>query len=227
MSARFFYWLKVYLGFSRKESRGFILLIPVLIALVAFTSILKHLRRSSAEKFHLSYLTTIDSLQASNISLINSKFPAFNPQDTVVKKSNAKQVENLNRIAFAEADSILLQIVPGIGQSTASRIVKFRENLGGLHSKSQLSEVYGLKPETIDAIWEYFDFSPNIFRRLKINEVDVDDLAKHPYFTYAEAKVLVAYRKQHGDFESPDDIKQIKIFKAEWVNKISPYLDFQ
>ncbi|MEP0714218.1 MAG: helix-hairpin-helix domain-containing protein, partial [Algoriphagus sp.] len=136
-------------------------------------------------------------------------------------------VENLNRIAFAEADSILLQIVPGIGQSTASRIVKFRENLGGLHSKSQLSEVYGLKPETIDAIWEYFDFSPNIFRRLKINEVDVDDLAKHPYFTYAEAKVLVAYRKQHGDFESPDDIKQIKIFKAEWVNKISPYLDFQ
>lgn len=227
MKARFFYWLKVYLGFSRKESRGFVLLIPVLLLIVFTKIVFKEIRQAKAENFHVQYLGIIDSLKSSGITLVSSPFPVFNQQDTIIKKSNEKQLENLNRIPFSEADSVTLQIVPGIGQSTASRIVKFRENLGGLHSKVQLTEVYGLKPETIDAIWEYFDFSPNIFRKIIINQVEVDELGKHPYFSYAESKVLIAYRKQHGNFQSSEDLKQIKIFKPEWIDKISPYLDFQ
>ena len=227
MRSRFFYWLKVYLGFSRKESRGFVLLIPALLLLVFTKVVFKEIRQAKAENFHIQYLGIIDSLESSGITLLSSPFPVFNQQDTITNKSNAKQLENLNRISFSEADSVTLQIVPGIGQSTASRIVKFRENLGGLHSKSQLKEVYGLKPETIDAIWEYFDFSPSIFRKVKINQVEVDELGKHPYFSYSESKVLIAYRKQHGKFQSSEDLKQIKIFRQEWIDKISPYLDFQ
>lgn len=227
MNARFFYWLKVYLGFSRQESRGFVLLIPVLLLLVMAKIGLRELRKAKAGDFHIQYLAAIDSLQAVGVQLVASPFPVFDPQDTIVKKANSKQLENLNRIPFSEADSVTLQIVPGIGQSTASRIVKFRESLGGLHSKDQLSEVYGLKPETIDAIWEYFDFSPAIFRKLDINHVELDELAKHPYCSYAEAKVLIAYRKQHGAYQSPDDFLKIRIFKQEWIDNISPYLDFQ
>ncbi|PZX61075.1 DNA uptake protein ComE-like DNA-binding protein [Algoriphagus ratkowskyi] len=227
MKARFFYWLKVYLGFSRKESKGFVLLIPVLIALLISIGVFKQIRRVNAQNFHIQYEATLDSLQASGILIVNSPFPVFNPQDTVVRKSSSKQLESLNRIPFAEADSIVLQIVPGIGQSTASRVVKFRESIGGLHSKNQLTEVYGLKPETIDAIWEYFDFTPAIFKKVKINQVELEELAKHPYCSYAEAKVLIAYRKQHGIFQSPDDFLKIRIFKQEWIDKISPYLDFQ
>nr|WP_091693359.1 helix-hairpin-helix domain-containing protein [Algoriphagus locisalis] len=227
MKARFLYWLKVYLGFSRKESKGFIMLIPVLLVIVIIQVVLKEIKTNKAESFHLRYVQKIDSLEAIGITLVSSPHPVFNPQDTIINKSNSKQLENLNRIPFSEADSVTLQIVPGVGQSTASRIVKFRESLGGLHSKSQLIEVYGLKPETIAAIWEYFDFTPSIFRQLKINEVEVDELRNHPYFSYAEAKVVVAYRKQHGNYKSSDDLKQIKIFKQEWIDKISPYLDFQ
>ncbi|WP_245942143.1 ComEA family DNA-binding protein [Algoriphagus chordae] len=219
--------MKVYLGFSRKESRGFVLLIPVLLLLVISSPVYKAIRTSKSENFHLQYLASIDSLEKSGFVLLTSPFPVFNPQDTIVKKSNSKQLENLNRIPFSEADSVTLQIVPGIGQSTAGRIVKFRESLGGLHSKSQLSEVYGLKPETIDAIWEYFDFSPAIFRKIKINQVEIDELRQHPYVSYAEAKVIVAFRDQHGDYQNSDDLLKIKIFKQEWINKISPYLDFQ
>tara|TARA_R110002020_G_scaffold31814_4_gene98681 strand:+ start:809 stop:1492 length:684 start_codon:yes stop_codon:yes gene_type:complete len=227
MKARFFYWLKVYIGFSRKESRGFVLLIPFLLFIVLAKVVFKEIREAKAENFHLQYLATIDSLEFSGIKLVSSPFPVFNPQDTIIKKSNAKQLENLNRIPFSDADSVTLQIVPGIGQSTASRIVKFRESLGGLHSKSQLTEVFGLKPETIDAIWEYFDFTPAIFRKIKINQAEVDELGKHPYFSYADAKVMIAYRKQHGAFQSSEDLKHIKIFKEEWIDKIAPYLDFQ
>ncbi|MEB2778576.1 helix-hairpin-helix domain-containing protein [Algoriphagus sp. D3-2-R+10] len=227
MKARFFYWLKVYLGFSRKESRGFVLFVPVLLFLVISKVAFKEIRKANAEDFHIRYLATIDSLESSGVAIMSSPFPVFNPKDTIVKKSNSKQLENLNRIPFSEADSVTLQIVPGIGQSTASRIVKFRESLGGLYSKNQLSDVYGLKPETMDAIWEYFDFSPGILRKITINQVEIGDLAKHPYFSYAEAKVVIAYRKQHGDFQSSEELKQIKIFRQEWIDKISPYLDFQ
>ncbi|MEB2779800.1 ComEA family DNA-binding protein [Algoriphagus persicinus] len=227
MRAKFFYWLKFYLGFSSKESRGFVLLIPFLLLLVVSKGIFREIRKTTAADFHIQYLATLDSLESSGNILVSSPFPVFNAQDTIIKKSTSKQLENLNRLAFSEADSVTLQIVPGIGQSTASRIVKFRESLGGLHSKTQLMEVYGLKPETIEAIWEYFDFSPGISKRMKINQVDLDELAKHPYVSYAEAKVLIAYRNQHGDFQSSDDLKQIKIFRGEWIDKLTPYLDFQ
>ncbi len=227
MKARFFHWLKLHLGFSGKESRGFVLLIPVLLLLVAFKFALKEIRMNEAENFHMQYLSKIDSLQSAGVALISSPYPVFNPQDTSVTKPNSKQLENLNRISFAEADSVTLQIVPGIGQSTASRIIKFRESMGGLHSKTQLYEVYGLKPETVEAVWDYFDFAPNIVRKIPVNVVDVQELAQHPYISYSESKVLVAFRKQHGKFGSAEDLQAIKIFKQDWIDKIAPYLDFQ
>ena len=64
-------------------------------------------------------------------------------------------------------------------------------------------------------------------RRIEINTVPVEELAKHPYISYQEAKVLVAYRLQHGSYLQLDDLLKVKIFKADWVNKIGPYLDFE
>lgn len=227
MKARFFYWMKMYLGFSRKETQGFVLLVPALLLLAVIPDIFGLVSRSRSRDFHLQYLAQIDSIQKAGFDLIGSPYPVFNVQDTVVNKQNTKQSENLNRIPFSEADSVTLQIVPGVGQATASRIVKFRESLGGLHSKSQLYEVYGMKPETAEAVWEYFDFSPGIFRKIKVNQVEADELGKHPYISYSEAKVLIAYKNQHGNYSSAEDLIKIKIFKQEWIDKISPYLDFQ
>jgi DNA uptake protein ComE-like DNA-binding protein len=160
------------------------------------------------------------------LAVVGSSGPLFNPNDTVKKSSVEKQLENINRVPFVEADSILLQIVPGIGPGTAGRIIKYRDNLGGFHSKDQLSEVFGLKPETINLMWEFFDFSPSIFRKIPINKGTIEEISIHPYMSYGEAKVLIAFRKQHGAFRSEDDLLKIRIFKKEWISKISPYLDF-
>jgi len=46
-------------------------------------------------------------------------------------------------IDLNEADSLELQYLPGIGPVFASRIVRFRESLGGFHHVSQLMDVYG------------------------------------------------------------------------------------
>lgn len=226
MQNRIFFWIKSYLGFSRKESRGFLFLIPVLICFGLSPSAVRFFKNKQAEKTHSVYLTRLDSLEKLQIQLISSPSPTFDPQDTSKSRGNEKQLENINRILFSEADSVTLQIVPGIGQGTAGRIIKYRENLGGFHSPGQVLEVYGVKEETAASLWEFFDFDSKIFRKIQINSASLEQISAHPYISYGEAKVIVAFRAQHGKFLSEEDLLKIKIFKSDWVKKISPYLDF-
>jgi DNA uptake protein ComE-like DNA-binding protein len=219
--------MKSYLGFSRKESRGFLFLIPVLISFGLTPSLIRIYKDKQADQTFSRYLHRLDSLDKFNIKLVSSPNPTFNPRDTMRSNRNQKQLNNLNRIPFAEADSITLQIVPGIGQASAGRIIKYRENLGGFHSKSQLMEVFGIKEETAVSLWEFFEFEPVIFRKISINTATVEQLSAHPYISYGEAKVMHAFRQQHGNFLSSADLLKIKIFKSDWVEKISPYLDFE
>ncbi len=215
----------MYLGFSRKESRGFVLLIPVLVLMTICHHVIGYYSSARGEEFYQAYTRQLDSLLRNDVVLIDSPGPLFNPMDTVKGKRGA-QLDHIQKIPFHESDSITLQIVPGIGATLAGRIIKYRERLGGLQSKSQLYEVYGLKKEVIESIWEFFEFESLVSRPIRINKVSLDELAAHPYINYGEAKVLLAYRDQHGPLQSPDDLLKIKIFKEEWVWKISPYFFF-
>ena len=226
MVNRIVFWMKSYLGFSRKESRGFLILVPVLLAFGFSPSVIRILKNRYAEQTYSHYLVQLDSLEKLQIQLVRSPNPTFNPLDTSKNTRNEKQLENINRISFSEADSITLQIVPGIGQATAGRIIKYRENLGGFHSSDQVLEVFGVKAETATSLWEFFEFDSQIFRKIPINSASLEEISAHPYISYGEAKVLVAYRAQHGKFQTAEDLLKIKIFKPEWVNKIRPYLDF-
>jgi competence protein ComEA len=226
MKDRIFYWMKFYLGLSGKESRGFLILIPFLLILGLSPRTVRFLKNKNAETTLTGYQNRLDSLQNIPIQLVASPLPTFNPQDTVKTSRNQKQLNNLNRIAFSEADSITLQIVPGIGPGTAGRIIKYRQHLGGFHSQNQLLEVYGVDEELTLALWEFFEFDASIFRKIPINAASVEDLSSHPYISYGEAKVLIAYRNQHGKFMNADELLNIKIFKPEWVQKINPYLTF-
>lgn len=227
MKETIFYWMKSYLGFSRKESKGFVLLIPFLVVFGFVPTGIGFFKNQQAEQAFDRYQLQLDSLKTLGVQLKTSPLPTFNPNDTAKTTRNQKQINNLNRIPFSEADSVMLQIVPGIGQATAGRIIRYRENLGGFHSKSQLGEVFGVKTETAEAVWDFFEFDPRIFKKLKINAASLEELAAHPYISYGEAKVLIAFRTQHGKFNSSDDLLKIKIFKTEWVQKIKPYLSFE
>jgi DNA uptake protein ComE-like DNA-binding protein len=227
MRDKLFFWLKSNLGFSRKESRGFVLAVPILLLFSLSPNVLQFFKNQRANQLFDHYISALDSLEKAGFTLVSSPLPTFNPQDTLKKSSSSVVSSRINRIVFSDADSITLQIVPGIGAATAGRIVKYRERLGGFHSKDQLTEVFGLKPDVIEAIWEYFDFDSKITRKITINSIEMEDLAKHPYISYQEAKVIIAFRKQHGPFQSKEDLLKVKIFTKEWVNQISPYLQFE
>lgn len=220
---RLFYWLKINLGFSRKESSGFLLIIPVLLLLSFLPKVIEKLKEPPA--FDISiYQNQLDSLEKVGWKLVSSNQPTFNPSDTISKI--IKERNDLQKIPFSEADSITLQIVSGIGPALAGRIIKYKMSLGGFHSEDQLKEIYGLKEEIITRIWEYFDFDPLIFDSIQINSENIQELSSHPYISYGQAKVIIAYRNQHGIYSSSEDLLEIKIFKKDWVDKLKVYLDF-
>ncbi|WP_162427607.1 helix-hairpin-helix domain-containing protein [Pontibacter pudoricolor] len=123
------------------------------------------------------------------------------------------------------SDTTQLKQIRGIGSKLSARIVKYRDRLGGFYSLEQLREVYGLQPEVIDSLNKYtFVAKAHTPARINLNTATIDELRAHPYMTSNLARAIVAYREQHGRFESVEELKQIKIIKPEQYEKLKPYL---
>ena len=133
-----------------------------------------------------------------------------------------KETYTLQKFDINTADTTQLKKLKGIGSAYASRIVKFRDALGGFHSLSQLDETYGIAPEAIAELKKYAVIE-TAHKTIKIN--DVDNI-KHPALKFAQAKAIIAYRNQHGAFSSLQDLNKIKLLNEETIQKIAPYLSF-
>jgi competence protein ComEA len=124
------------------------------------------------------------------------------------------------------ADTTELKTVYGVGSKRARRIVAFREKLGGFIRSGQLSEVYGLDSAAVEQLLKR-SFIAEGFRpfRLNINNASEQELSAHPYISPVIAKAIVAYRFQHGNFASPEEIRKLQNLKKEEADKIIPYID--
>jgi len=126
-----------------------------------------------------------------------------------------------------KADTSILQTVKGIGSVLSNRIISYRAGLGGFVSTNQLHEIYNLDSTTINNLLNISfiskEFKPtSIF----INTMDEKQLASHPYITWKQAKLLIAYRNQHGNYNSKEDLLKVYLLNEEWYKKIAPYLAF-
>jgi len=123
------------------------------------------------------------------------------------------------------ADTTQLKQIRGIGSKLSARIVKYRDRLGGFYSLSQMKEVYGLQPDVIDSLEKYtFVAKAHMPKLISLNTATAEELRAHPYMTSNLARAIVAYREQHGRFESIEELKNIKIIKPEQYEKLRPYL---
>lgn len=229
--------------FSRSESRGFIVLMLFMLATAAYHYY--QLQQIQQYKLSAEQLAEYKELKASfnsqasqeDTGTVYMSKPAFREIDkpkskTTAKykpKSKTKYQKSWNQpsgITLNQADSVDLKRVYGIGKVLSKRIIKFRDKLGGFHSKDQLAEVYGLDSLTVKKVLEQFPLeqSPAI-KRLKINEADQQTLGNHPYISYKLAKVIVSYRDQHGPFSTLESLEDIVIIDHQTFLKISPYLE--
>ena len=61
-------------------------------------------------------------------------------------------------------------------------------------------------------------------RKTNINTATIEKLRNHPYLNYKQAKMIVNYREQHGNYHQLKDICRIKPISLELFRKIAPYL---
>ncbi len=142
----------------------------------------------------------------------------------VSPKNNLHTASPKKMIELNEADSLTLDRLPGIGPALAHRILSFRKRLGGFYQIEQLKEVWGLRDSVIEIMKSRCFVEENHTKKMDLNNVSIEEMKIHPYFGYKTARAIIAYRLQHGDFKTLDDIQQIISIDEETYRKIIHYL---
>lgn len=135
------------------------------------------------------------------------------------KSSFSNKALDLNRI-----DSVSLKQVPGIGSVLSARIVKYRDLLGGFYSCSQLREVYGINDSLLLKMTSLFTIDTACIYKINLNKAPINELKRHPYLTYHQAKAIISYRKLIGPFESKKQLTENYLLSEVDYLKLAPYL---
>ncbi len=162
-----------------------------------------------------SLVPTTDSLSPS--SQPNPLAPTASAWHAIPKKKPL--VFELN-----SADSLDLVQLYNIGPTIARRILKYRSLLGGYYCKEQLHEVYGIDSARYADIAPHLTVNSALVTRLDLNTATIDQLKRHPYLDYYQAKAIVRMREEKGAFNQVSDILNIPIIDTETFKHIEPYL---
>jgi competence protein ComEA len=145
-------------------------------------------------------------------------------EEKIVTTSYVKPEKKSWNIEINSADAIMLEDLPGIGNKLATRIISFRDKLGGFYSVDQIRETYGLADSVFQKIKPYLHINGDV-KKMNINTATKDDLKVHPYIKWNLANAIVEYRNQHGNYKNLDELKNISVIDEVTFNKISRYLN--
>ncbi len=125
-----------------------------------------------------------------------------------------------------EATKEDLMKVYGIGDKISDRILEQKSKLGAFVSMEQMQDVWGLSPEVIEKLSQFFEVkSTSKIKKININNASVKELAQFPFFRYALAKEIVIHRSMQGDIKI-EDLSKIKGFPVDKIKIIALYLEF-
>ena len=139
----------------------------------------------------------------------------------ITKPVIAKQsVEKLNINTASKEELMSLN---GIGEVFSTRIIKFKDRLGGFYSTSQLLDVYGFPPETYDQLKEQL-FCSGAVTKIDIKEIDFKQLLRHPYTDYEQTKGLKNYVRYKGSIDTIEKLIDATDMPSEQAQKFFPYI---
>ena len=215
------------LGMTRQEIRG----IGLLLFLICLGMSVHYLYRFFALRQELTeinpkrYEEVYVAAEAKRLKNDERRTTYIYSGPDKIRTTYVKKVQDW-QIDINQADSADWVALPGIGPGFARRIMVFRERLGGFAVAEQLLEVYGIDTAWVRQHLKKFRLGSGVYRPLFVNRAIWNEF-RHPYLPYAQAKVVLNYRKQHGVISDFESLLQIKLVEpAVWM-RLKPYLKFE
>ena len=155
---------------------------------------------------------------------VTNKNSNFNNTSTT-KKQNLKLSENFVKKDLNSATAEELKVINGIGEKLASRIINYRNKIGGFLINEQLYEVYYLDREVALRVFEQFTVIelPQI-KKINLNEASFKEVLSIIYLDYEITKKIFAYRDEVTEIQSLEELKKIEGFPVEKYDRIALYL---
>lgn len=165
-----------------------------------------------------------DYAPASNFVQPRPSFEAGNKdreysRDTIKYPLKLKEGQTVD---LATADTTQLKKIPGIGSWWARQITQYGKRLGGYVSVVQLKEIEGFPEEAL----KYFRMGTPHVEKLEINKLTLNQLRRHPYINFYQAKEICDYRRLKGSITDISQLRLLNDFPPEEIERLRPYLKY-
>ncbi|WP_149277457.1 ComEA family DNA-binding protein [Pareuzebyella sediminis] len=155
-----------------------------------------------------------------NVASVNSEDALRLGKENYPSRNKGTRLSDLNAATVDD-----LRRVRGIGEKLSTRIVKFRNRLGGFLVDEQLYDVYGLEPEVVArALKEFRVLKKPQIAPINLNTASVEELSKLVYIQKWVAESIVNYREVNGTIDSFDELRNIEEFPSDKIERIALYL---
>ena len=125
-------------------------------------------------------------------------------------------------IELNSADSTALVSIRGIGPYYASKILRYREQLGGFHATRQLKEMKFQYLNNIDSLLPHFSVNPALIRKKELDTMSFKSVLHHPYLVYEDVQLIFNAKRKYGkiNYSILESQNILPLFK---LKKIKPY----
>ena len=146
------------------------------------------------------------------------------------EENEAKESEKREEIAalveINSADMEALVAVDGIGEKSASEIIKYRELLGGYHSVEQLAELNCVTEENFAKFLSQICCDSCKIKKIDINFAGPKELERHPYVSARTLRRIIKQRQLKGGWSRIEEMTEQNILSEEEAKRLAPYLRF-
>tara|TARA_R110002072_G_scaffold2867_4_gene22339 strand:+ start:5218 stop:6090 length:873 start_codon:yes stop_codon:yes gene_type:complete len=155
------------------------------------------------------------------------QFPDWvtNPRPRSTKWNSGHEKSYAQKIDLNKATAEQLQEINGVGEVLSNRIINFRNRLNGFLIDEQLHDVYGLEYGVVKRILAEFTVKekPEVVK-ININTASASDMATLPFISFNLAKEIVDYRLLREGIKEMDELKNIKGFPEQKIDRFALYL---
>ena len=162
-----------------------------------------------------------DYLPASTLVNEKESYTRKDTKDSVTYQRPSK-IKETEHIVLNTADTTSLMTIPGIGPYYARKIIQYGNRLGGYVSVDQLDEIDDFPTEAK----KYLVINNPSPKKLNINQLSLNELKRHPYINFYQAKAITDYRRLHGAIKSLNDLRLLKDFTPEVIKRLTPYVTY-